>query len=132
MKCSASVSASLSNPLVGSRRTQDLDLWVREINAFVHSELRDYRQRTPAFLEFLAKQDAAEEAQQHVTNVGSAGTVGTAGGGVSDGGGSSEALIRDVEKKGDNKKVQIWESVGGYHHPQPGSRLLQYGTIILI
>lgn len=94
MKCSTTVSASITDPLVGSRRTKNLSQWVRDINAFVRSELRDYRQRAPAFLNALSQQEERGNAENKAP-------------------------------------VQIWESAGGYHHPQPASRLLQYGKFLV-
>jgi len=78
-----------SSPLAAGRVVSDLHEWVRQMNAFVASELTDYRHRTTAFLDSLSA-DSADQSQG------------------------------------------IWETTGGYHHPQPGSRLIQYGALILI
>lgn len=78
-----------ARPLAAGRIVSDLHEWVRQMNAFVASELADYRHRTTAFLDALSADSGDQEQSQG-----------------------------------------IWETKGGYHHPQPGSRLIQYGAII--
>jgi hypothetical protein len=100
-----------------------VDEWVDGLNAFVRAEMVDYIKLTPDYLKSLG--DAA-----------SAGSFGHADGNGTlldapltvGGAASAEAAVSGGEQAADS----IWEAVGGYEHPQPGSRLLQYGECLTL
>ena len=79
------------------------------MNAFVQSEISDYRANIHTFLNTLI---SPLDANSHIVHTG------------------SDQISPHVDV---NCHVlpsgidQIWDITGGYDHPQPGSRLLQYG-----
>lgn len=80
------------------------------MNAFVQSEISDYRANIHTFLNTL---NSPLDANSHVLHTGS------------DQISSPTDVNSHVLPSGGID--QIWDIAGGYDHPQPGSRLLQYG-----
>ena len=79
-----------------------IDEWIAALNHFVREEIRDYVTNTESFLSTLDSVRSTDP--------------------TADGHGRNDE--RNDER---NAAESIWEAVGGYDHPQPGSRLLQYG-----
>ena len=45
---------------------------------------------------------------------------------------NEKEMDKDKEKDAAHQEPLSWSSVGGYDHPQPGSRLLQYGKYVCV
>jgi hypothetical protein len=79
---------------------------VEGLNKFATAEITDYKRNTEAFLQSLCNGSDAHS---------SSGGSSAGGDGNTRAGEDAPAIER------------IWETAGGYSHPQPGSRLVQYG-----
>jgi hypothetical protein len=77
--------------------------WVEGLNNFATAEITDYKRNTEAFLQSLCNGGDAHTNSTD-SNAGGEGNTGPG-----------------------NAIERIWETAGGYSHPQPGSRLVQYG-----
>jgi hypothetical protein len=77
--------------------------WIAGLNNFAAAEITDYKRNTEAFLQSLHSGSDA-----HINRTDS-----------NAGGEGNTGLGNAIER--------IWETAGGYSHPQPGSRLVQYG-----
>jgi hypothetical protein len=80
--------------------------WIDGLNNFAAAEITDYKRNTEAFLQSLCNGGDA-----HTNSAGSSAS-----------GEGNTRLGSDVPAI-----ERIWETAGGYNHPQPGSRLVQYG-----
>jgi hypothetical protein len=80
--------------------------WIDGLNNFAAAEITDYKRNTEAFLQSLYCGGDA-----HTNSDGSSAS--------GEGNTRSASDVSAIER--------IWETAGGYNHPQPGSRLVQYG-----
>jgi hypothetical protein len=92
------------------RQASTVAEWIEGLNDFATAEITDYKRNTEAFLQSLYSGGDA------LTN--SAGSSASGEGKTGPGMG-----VPATER--------IWESAGGYSHPQPGSRLVQYGKALI-
>jgi hypothetical protein len=102
---------------LGFTHTSDVDEWVSRMNAFVKQEVEDYRQNAEDFIGELFVHYQPEQEEEDEGEEEGVPTFSTA----------NLAAVKQELKEA--VQASIWEGCGGYWHPQPGSRLLQYGTI---
>jgi hypothetical protein len=122
---------------LGFTHTSDVDEWVARINAFVKQEVEDYRQNAEDFIgELFVHYQPEEEEEEEEGEEEADGEKGQqnkrAGAAASSPGAPTFSAANLAAVKQEIKEAvqaSIWEGFGGYWHPQPGSRLLQYGTI---
>eukprot|EP01034_Spumella_vulgaris_P029274 gene29274-36296_t len=107
------------------------DEWVKCVNEFAHNEILDYKQNMATYLASLHATVTTEETEGQDPNIKSASkpTSPLASENNADRDFSSDD--EDGRKLQSEEKVAnlgiSWDVYGGYSHPQPGSRLIQYG-----
>jgi hypothetical protein len=111
-------------------RAGTVDEWVNGINAFLRAEMTDYRHLMPQYLQSLSE-CASTSTAGHVDSSDARSSAASAAAArhmpAPAAVGAGRAEEADVAASSSDAAGSIWEAVGGYEHPQPGSRLLQYG-----
>lgn len=131
----AGLSADLTEPLSGMQVLQgwrvctgDVREWYRELNDFAHNEMFHYQSTSEEYIQRMCTGEfhrpsplpSPPTTPRLTTNL-SYSTTHTAHT-------TSVCSQDDVDDEDTRSGGAYWALVGGYAHPQPGSRLLQYGN----